>query len=143
MERRKMLRKAELPAVLDAEVLEKRSGVVQRRKLEWHEQAGLMEHMPEVLDLARNVVQILQTREETESSVRLIDKRIEELRVQTEDFVRREIATRDSASAKFERVQGMLRDLYSAISHMDASDEIKKQVIVTFESTIKSALEER
>jgi hypothetical protein len=147
MERRRMLQKVE--PVFEGEILDaaqKRNnndGQELRDQRKHEVTMKAMESLPDAIDIVKDLVSIWKIREETNRDVALIDKEIDKLRAQTEDFVKREIAKRDTSKERGERVQSMLRDLYSRISRIEESDEIKLKLIETFDSAVKVALEEK
>jgi hypothetical protein len=146
-ERRGMLKKTE-PVIFEGEIID-RQGKNQADSFELHLERKhevtmkALESLPDVVGIVKDIVGIWKIREETNSSVILIDKEIDKLRVQTEDFIKREVARRDTSFSRGDKVQSLLRDLYSQLNHLEASDELKMKLIDAFDSAVKVALEEK
>jgi hypothetical protein len=146
-ERRRMLKTVD-PVVFEGELFDATSKM-QHEGLDLQNQRKhevtmkVLDSLPDAIGIAKDIVSIWKIKAETDRDVQLIDKEIDKLRAQTEDFVKREIAKRDTSVSRAEKVQNMLRDLYSGISNIEASDEIKKKLIDTFDSVVKVAIEEK
>lgn len=146
-ERRRLLKKIE-PVILEGEIIDGQGKnqtdsfeLYLERKHEVTMKA--LDSLPDVVGIVKDIVGIWKIREETNSSLILIDKEIDKLRAQTEDFVKREVARRDTSFSRGDKVQNLLRDLYSQLNHLEASDELKMKLIETFDSAVKVALEEK
>lgn len=146
-ERRRMLKKIE-PVILEGEIIDAPDKIQTdsldlqlERKHEVTMRA--LDSLPDVIGIVKDIVGIWKIREDTNQSVILIDKEIDKLRAQTEDFVKREMARRGTSESRGYIIQGLLRDLYSQINHLEASDELKMKLVDAFDSAVKVSLEEK
>ncbi|MFP7473394.1 hypothetical protein SFC55_20515 [Niallia taxi] len=145
--RRRMLQKTE-PVIFGGEIidaLDKNQPASIGFQLEQKHEVTMkaLDSLPDVIGIVNDIVGIWKIREDTNRSVTLIDKEIDKLRAHTEDFVKREMTRRDTSLSRGDKVQSLLRDLYSQINHLEASDDLKMKLIDAFDSAVKVALEEK
>jgi ribosomal protein L14E/L6E/L27E len=147
-ERRRMLERIEIPEVFEGEIIDPpfrmNTGADERQLVRDHElKLKVVESLPEAINIVKDIVSIFKIKEESKAELGRLDKEMDKIRVQTEDFVRREIAKRETQREKSEYARSMLRDLYSALNQMDASDGVKEKILDSFNTTIKIVLEEK
>ncbi len=147
-ERRQMLQRVEQPEVFEGEIVDAPFGRFNKpdereREREHEVRLKILESLPDVVNIFKDIVDIHKVELASEAEIKRMDKGIDLMRVQTEDFVRREIEKRQTMQSKSERVQSMLRDLYAYLNQSHISDEVKEKVLDTFDCAIKSALKEK
>lgn len=94
------------------------------------------------INIVQQLVEIKNIQANSEAEIANMDKQIAMITEETEAFVRQEIAKRETMHEKGETANRLLQSLYRALEDSDASDEIKKDMINTFNLTMNKVLAE-
>lgn len=148
-DRSRMLKRMENPVVYEGGILDdttitrKDTEIIERMNIQNHEVTmKLLESVPEGLNIIKEIVAIHKIKVSTSAELETTKLKIDEIRAKTDDFVQSEMERRKTKREKFEFSERLLRELFSAINHGEASDDVKKHMIEAFNTTIKTSIKE-
>lgn len=147
MTRRRTLQKIDEIEVLEGELIDKRASenndLYANQQARDHEfRMKTLESLPQAINIVQQLVEIKNIQANSEAEIAKMDKQIAMITEETEAFVRQEIAKRETMHEKGETANRLLQSLYRALEDSDASDEIKKDMINTFNLTMDKVLAE-
>lgn len=99
-----------------------------------------LDSLPQMLNIAQSIVDIKKMKTAVDGQVQLLREKGELLNKETDAFVKRETANRDTLRERGSQVQNLLRDLYLNLNHMNCSDEVQKVLIETVNQSIDRLL---
>lgn len=95
------------------------------------------DNLPRIISLASDIVEIFSIEVNTESTLAIMRENRELLQAEAEAFIKKEWARRETQKGLHQDISNILRDLTSALEHGGHSDEVKKELIRTFDNTIE------